>query len=102
MNKNNKKEIVFMEKYNLSKGFYQNPKLAEINWQDRIEKVCEKNGLNLCWWELLGHEHDLFMDFLEIYYIEDKNEFMYRYVDYVQKLIETVNMKLKERFEIDS
>jgi len=101
------KEIILMEKYNLDEGYYATPKLAEIHWQDRIEKVCKQNGLNLCWWQLLGYEHDLFMDFVGIYSLREKDEigfgmeFMNAYVDYVEKLIEKVNIILKEKVEFE-
>ena len=98
-------EIILMEKYNLNEGYYATPKLAEIRWQDKIEEVCKQNGLSLCWWQLLGYKHDLFMDFVGIYSLRKTDEmgfgmeFMNAYIDYVEKLIEKVNMLLKERLK---
>ena len=95
------KKTILMKQYDLDDGYYNTVKGAEIGWQEQIEKVLQENGLDLCWWQLLGKDHSLFMDFLEIYSLKSEGEvnmdFMLAYIDYVKKLIDKVNTLLKER-----
>ena len=97
--------IKLMKNYTLGDGYYRTVKHAEIGWQEQIEKLLQENGLDLCWWQLLGYNHNLFMDFVEIYELQDKDDynmaFMNAYINYVKALIEKVNTLIKARLQED-
>ena len=95
-----KKEQVMMPEVNVIVEVIVNEKTIkglEVLFQDKIEKTAEANGHSDCWWQILGHEEDIFWTLFNYNKIDTKEEGLKKMQEYYNYLKDKVNKWVGEK-----